>query len=327
MGACQFLLFRQNTRMTSQTPDNTTTHTDIRNSGWIEMIPSGWKPYILLMRLDRPIGTWLLLLPCWWSILIAAPINQTPIPTISFYMALFAVGSIVMRGAGCVINDLWDRDFDKQVERTKKRPLASGQISVKAALVFLGMLLGLGLLILLCFNKLTIVIGFLSLIPVILYPLAKRITWYPQAILGLTFNLGALMGATSILGYIPPFAWPLYIGGLFWTLGYDTIYAQQDMADDALIGVKSTALRFGERVGAYIAAFYCAATLCFFAAAFLAKTDIIFYCGLALSSAHLFWQWRKWDRHDPLSSLKIFRSNRDFGLIIMFGALAGALLH
>ncbi len=286
------------------------------------MMPLSWRPYILLMRLDRPIGTWLLLLPGWWSILMAATTSQTSITTILFYMGLFATGSIIMRGAGCVINDLWDRDFDRQVERTKMRPLASGEIPVKSALIFLTLLLGTGLAILLTFNQTTIILGFLSIFPVILYPLAKRITWYPQAVLGLTFNFGALMGAASILGTVPVFAWALYIGGFFWTLGYDTIYAQQDVADDALIGVKSTALKFGERVSQYIAAFYTMTILCFGVAAILAEAGFVFYIGLTAAASHLLWQYRTWDKQNPNSSLKIFRSNRDFGLIIALSAIA-----
>lgn len=285
-------------------------------------MPVSWTPYILLMRLDRPIGTWLLLLPGWWSILMAATTSQTSISTILLYMGLFAAGSIIMRGAGCVINDLWDRDFDRQVERTKMRPLASGEIPVKSALIFLTFLLGTGLAILLTFNQTTIILGFLSIFPVILYPLAKRITWYPQAVLGLTFNFGALMGAASILDTVPVFAWALYIGGFFWTLGYDTIYAQQDVADDALIGVKSTALKFGEQVRQYIAAFYTMTILCFGVAAILAEAGFVFYIGLSAAASHLLWQYRTWDKQNQGSSLKIFRSNRDFGLIITLSAIA-----
>ncbi|MCB9985853.1 MAG: 4-hydroxybenzoate octaprenyltransferase [Micavibrio sp.] len=288
-------------------------HTDIQEKCWISALPPACKPYALLMRLDRPIGTWLLLLPAWWSILAAS--SQFSLHTL-LYMMLFALGSLIMRGAGCVINDLWDKDFDAKVERTRNRPLASGDLSTKKALIFLFALLGLGLSILLCFNLTTITLGIISLIPVILYPLAKRITWYPQAILGLTFNFGALMGAASITDTIPTFAWSLYAAGLFWTLGYDTIYAQQDMTDDALIGIKSTALKFGKNIRFYSAGFYILTAALVVLSAILSGMTELGLIGLGLAIIHLFWQIKTWDQHDPASSLRIFRSNRDFGLII-----------
>lgn len=300
---------------------NKSSHSDITATGWIKNLPSSFRPYALLMRLDRPIGTWLLFLPALWSLLLASPAimdKQTWL-----YMILFASGAIIMRGAGCIINDLWDRDFDTQVERTRARPLASGQISAGQALAFLALLLGLGLSILLIFNKLTVALGIISLVPVTLYPLAKRVTWYPQAILGLTFNLGALMGAASLTGTIPSYGWALYAAGLFWTLGYDTIYAQQDMADDALVGIKSTALKFGPQIAKFTAAFYALCLLLLFLSMFLAGSGLLGYVFMGGAAIHSIWQIRHWDRHDPASSLKIFRSNRDFGLLVAIACLTG----
>ena len=300
-------------------------HTDIKSDGWIDRLPKGVKPYFLLMRLDRPIGTWLLLLPSWWAIIAATNglrgIETTAIITIT----LFSLGALIMRGAGCVINDLWDKDFDAQVERTKNRPLASGQISPQKAILFLGFLLALGLGILLQFNKLTIVLGFLALIPVTLYPLAKRVTWYPQVVLGLTFNFGALMGASAILGTLPDYAYLLYAAGLFWTLGYDTIYARQDISDDALIGVKSTARKFGDNIKAYVSVFYALTILLLLGAGYLAETGIVFYGIITLAALHTAWQVRTWDIDDHKSSLQKFRSNRDFALIVTAAFLLGFL--
>lgn len=288
-------------------------HTDITTTGWIARLPASWEPYLLLMRLDRPIGTWLLLLPSWWAILAAS--GTFSLQTL-WLMGLFAAGSIIMRGAGCVINDLWDRDFDKQVERTRSRPLAAGTVTPKQAILFLSVLLLLGLLILLSLNLTTIILGICALIPVILYPLAKRITWYPQAVLGLTFNFGALMGASAVLDTIPLFSICLYAAGFFWTMGYDTIYATQDIADDTLIGVKSTARKFGKNVKTYCAIFYALTALLLGISTFL----VTGFSGLSLlilpAIAHLIWQIKSWAPETPQSSLGVFRSNRDFGILV-----------
>ncbi|HNQ91565.1 MAG TPA: 4-hydroxybenzoate octaprenyltransferase [Alphaproteobacteria bacterium] len=301
----------------------TTEHTDINAKGWIAHLPEHLRPYALLMRLDRPIGTWLLLLPAWWSILAATHGLTDFSASTASTLILFGTGALVMRGAGCVVNDLWDRDFDARVERTKNRPLASKQISMRQAVFFLGSLLGIGLAILLSFNTTTIILGFVSLIPVIIYPLAKRVTWYPQAVLGLTFNFGALMGAAAILNDIPPFAWALYAAGFFWTLGYDTIYARQDIADDALIGVKSTARKFGNKVKTYVAVFYSLTIALIFVAGILANVTAVFYGVMSLGLLHLLWQVRTWDKDDPQSSLQKFRSNRDFALVVTTAFLFG----
>lgn len=296
------------------------THTDINMKGWIGRLPAAIRPYALLMRLDRPIGTWLLLLPGWWAILMAAggafSLNADDISL----LALFGIGAVIMRGAGCVVNDLWDRRLDRMVARTQARPLASGQVSVRQALAFLFILLLLGFVILMQMNITTILLGFLSVVFVILYPAMKRITWWPQAFLGLTFNFGALMGWAAVTGTVSPSALLLYAAGLFWTLGYDTVYAHQDMEDDARIGIKSTALRLGKKSRIWVARFYAAAWLLMVAAFALAgmANPALFF--LAAAGLHMWWQIRAWSPDDPASSLKIFRSNRDFGFLILLAA-------
>lgn len=297
------------------TTDPHVSYTDINTSGWIRRMPSAMRPYLLLMRLDRPIGTWLLLLPGWWALLLA-PVKVME-ENLILYMALFAAGAVIMRGAGCIINDLWDKDFDKQVERTKNRPLAAGTISPRQAILFLIFLLLLGFAILIQFNIYTICLGLLSLIPVCLYPLAKRVTWYPQAALGLTFNFGALMGASAMMNDIPHiYSLALYAAGFFWTMGYDTIYAQQDMGDDALVGIKSTALRFGTEIKAFVGLFYALTTYFLLLALLLADLPLWIVVCAVFCCTHLLWQYKNWNEEDPHSSLKIFKSNRDFGIIL-----------
>lgn len=290
---------------------NTKTHTDIKRLRWIESLPVPARPYAYLMRLDRPIGVWLLLFPSLWSIFLGFSDNVSYYHLISTIL-LFTFGAFVMRGAGCVVNDLWDRDLDRQVARTRLRPLASGALTPRRALVFLATLLLIGLLILVQFNILTITLGVLSLPLVLIYPVMKRITFWPQAFLGITFNFGALMGWSAITGTLEIPALLLYLGGIFWTLGYDTIYAHQDREDDALIGVKSTALIFEDQSWAWVRGFYGAAAACFVLACCAA------YGPLGLLSlppvAHLAWQLKAWDPDSPESALYIFKSNRDFAL-------------
>lgn len=275
------------------------------------------------MRLDRPIGTWLLLLPGWWSILWAggglAGLAQ---PIIWKALLLFGIGAVIMRGAGCVINDLWDRNLDKVVERTRLRPLASGRITVRRAMVFLGLLLAAGFLILMQFNRTAVIIGCCSLVFIVVYPLMKRVTWWPQAFLGLTFNFGALIGWAAVTGEIGWQAWALYIGGFFWTLGYDTIYAVQDMEDDALAGIKSTARLFSGAIKPWLVFFYSAAAAILITA-MAAQTGIILRLAVfALPFAQLVWQVRTLDPADPANALRRFRSNRDFGLMICAAIIA-----
>ena len=292
---------------------NTKIHTDIKRDRWVGALPQGLQPYILLARLDRPVGIWLLLLPGWWAIVLAAGGVTAMNARDWMIFALFGLGAVVMRAAGCVINDLWDRKMDRQVERTKLRPLAQGTVSPAQALMFLGGLLLCGLIILLQFNVITILLGVLSLPLIIAYPLMKRWTWWPQAFLGLTFNFGALMGWAAVAGSVDASALLLYAGGIFWTLGYDTIYAHQDKEDDALAGVKSTALKLGPRSRKFVAVFY---ALCWLLLA-LACGRVTGAVLLLPAAAHLAWQVKSWNIDEAASSLTIFRSNRDFGLLAL----------
>ncbi|MBI2234856.1 MAG: 4-hydroxybenzoate octaprenyltransferase [Micavibrio aeruginosavorus] len=296
------------------------THTDINMKGWTGRLPAAMRPYALLMRLDRPIGAWLLLLPGWWAIMMAAGGALSMNAGDVFVLALFGIGAVIMRGAGCIVNDLWDRRLDSMVERTRTRPLASGQVSPRQALAFLFILLLLGLSILLQMNITTVLLGVLSMIFVVLYPAMKRITWWPQAFLGLTFNFGALMGWAAVTGTVSLPALLLYIAGIFWTLGYDTVYAHQDMEDDARIGVKSTALRLGKKSRIWVARFYAAAWLLMVTAFTLAHAANAALFFLGVGGWHLWWQIRTWSPDDPASSLRIFKSNRDFGFLILLAA-------
>jgi len=299
-------------------------HTDIRQTHAIyRLTPQKIWPYLSLMRLDRPIGTWLLLLPAWWAIAMGmGGIGQMK-PNYLYYFCLFGAGAIIMRGAGCVINDLWDRDIDKAVERTKSRPLASGLVSIKQAILFLCGLLCLGFIILIQLPKMAIILGFLSLIPVVLYPLAKRVTWYPQAVLGLTFNFGALIGAATINQDISLAAFILYTAGFFWTLGYDTIYAHQDIVDDGIVGIKSTALKFGEYSSVFIALFYFIFLSLIYVTGMLTGAKILFYLFWLGACFHILWNLRTWNISDPADCLSKFRSNRDSGLLILCAYLGG----
>lgn len=293
---------------------------DSLETSWVDLMPRSVRPYLRLIRADRPIGTWLLLWPCWWSLALTIYGRDGGLEHF-YYMGLFALGAFVMRGAGCAYNDIVDRDFDAQVERTKNRPIPAGQISVKQAWAFTGVLCVIGLVTLLQFNGFTRVLGLLSLPIVALYPFAKRITNWPQAVLGLAFNWGALMGWASLNQSLGPAPILLYCAGVFWTLGYDTVYAHQDKEDDALIGVKSTAQRFGEHTHLWISAFYvCTASLIILAAivAQAGLFNIVLIIGACL---HLGWQIAKLDISNPARCLKLFRSNHLFGLLI-FTALA-----
>ncbi len=291
--------------------------TDLQKWNWIQRVPEKWHSYIYLARLDRPIGVWLLLLPACWSIILAS----SQLAGVSFkvvaLLVFFAVGAVVMRAAGCVINDLWDRNLDSQVERTSVRPLASGDISVSQALVFLGILLSIGFCILILMNGTTILLGLLTIPLIVIYPFMKRITFWPQGVLGLTFNFGALMGWAAVMNSMSLQAFLLYIAACFWTLGYDTIYAHQDKEDDALIGVKSTALKFGEDSKKWVSGFYSAMLVSLALAFALSDVNLLALPGLALVAAHFFWQIGQWDMDDPVSSLAVFKSNRDLGFLIL----------
>lgn len=293
--------------------------TDIRSDSWTDRwAPAPIRPYLKLARLDRPIGTWLLLFPCWWSIALAA----TGWPDL-WLMVLFGIGSVVMRGAGCTVNDILDRDFDARVERTRSRPIPSGQVSVRQALAFLVLLLAIGLAILVQLNGMTLALGVASLALIGIYPLMKRVTWWPQAFLGLTFNWGALMGWAAVTGRVDLPALVLYGAGIVWTLGYDTIYAHQDKEDDARVGVKSTALRLGERSRVWIGGFYAACLIGLLGTGLAAGVGAPFLIGLALAAGQLVWQVASWSPDDPADCLDKFKSNRWFAWLVLGGIVAG----
>jgi 4-hydroxybenzoate polyprenyltransferase len=270
------------------------------------------------MRADRPIGTWLLLFPCWWGLALASP----GLPPASFLL-LFAIGAFVMRGAGCTYNDIVDRDFDGRVARTADRPIPSGAVTLRGAIAFLLAQLLAGLAILLAFDATTIALGVASLVLVFTYPLMKRVTWWPQFFLGLTFNWGVLMGWTAVAGALGMPALLLYAGGVAWTLGYDTIYAHQDKEDDALVGVKSSARRLGDRTRPALFAFYAAAAALFGAAGHAAGLSWPFWVALAAATAQMAWQAWRVDTDQPADCLAKFRSNRLVGWILLAGIAAG----
>ena len=293
---------------------------------WVDRIAPSWtRPYLRLARADRPIGTWLLLLPCWWSAALAATANGDRIPDLRL-LVLFAIGAIAMRGAGCTWNDILDRDLDAKVERTRSRPIPSGQVSVRAAFAFLAVLSLIGLAVLLQMNRFTIATGIASLAIAAIYPLAKRVTNWPQSVLGLAFSWGALMGWAAVFGRLDPPALVLYAGTILWVIGYDTIYAHQDRDDDAIVGVRSTARLFGAKTKPALFIFYAGAVVLIGIAGMLAGARWIFALGLLAFAAHLAWQVRRLDIDDPDLCLKLFRSNRDAGLILFAGLVLDAAL-
>ncbi|MBK8158973.1 MAG: 4-hydroxybenzoate octaprenyltransferase [Rhodospirillaceae bacterium] len=297
---------------------------DIQAGDWIDRhLPAGLRPYLRLARLDRPIGTWLLLFPCWWSLALAAPPGG--LPDIKM-LVLFALGAVVMRGAGCTVNDIVDRDFDAKVARTANRPLASGALSLLQALMFLALLLAVGLLILVQFPFFSILLGAASLILVAAYPFMKRITWWPQAFLGLTFNWGALLGWAADRGALDPAPVWLYLGGISWTLFYDTIYAHQDKVDDALIGIKSTALKLGAKTKPWLVVFAMLAIGCFATSLLLAGTGLIALVALVAVLLHMLWQTYDVDLDDAKDCLTKFRSNRFIGWILFLGIVLDRLM-
>lgn len=298
---------------------------DAVSGHWVDTsAPQHWRPYLRLMRAERPIGWWLLLLPCWQSLALA--IGATGFRWVDLWLPVaFFIGAVAMRGAGCTLNDIVDRDFDAEVARTRSRPIPSGAVSVKQAVLFMAALCLLSLLVLLTMNWTTVILAMFSLVIVAVYPFAKRVTNWPQLVLGLAFNWGALVGWTAHAGYIGVPAILLYLGGIAWTIGYDTIYAHQDKEDDALIGVKSTALYFGSATHTWLSGFYVAALLFAGAAGLVAGMGVLFwlvFCGYA---AHLIWQVRTLDIDDPDGCLRLFRSNRDAGLILLAAIILGGL--
>ena len=291
--------------------------TDIRFD-LVSKLPPAAQPYALLMRLDRPIGWWLLLLPGWWAIQLGGG-GVNGLDWYGWYvMMLFFVGAVVMRGAGCIVNDLWDRDLDAQVERTKGRPLASGLIKPLQAGAFLFILLFFGLVLLVQMPATTIWLGILSLAFIAAYPYMKRITWWPQAFLGLTFNFGVPMGWAAVTGgRLEIDTILMYAGAFFWTLGYDTIYAHQDKTDDQMVGIKSTALLFGERSKKWVGIFYAAAWALLGLSGFLSNASILSLGFLLFPGVHMLLQVLLWKPDDPASSLRWFKSNRDCGLLFL----------
>jgi 4-hydroxybenzoate polyprenyltransferase len=288
-------------------------------------LPDRLLPYARLARLEKPIGWWLLLLPGWWSICLARIAQGGGMPNL-WFLLLFLLGAILTRAAGCTLNDIVDRDIDVHVARTRTRPIAAGAVSVKAAIAFMALLLLAALLILLQFNRAAIGLGLLSSLPVLVYPFMKRITYWPQIFLGIAFNWGALLGWCAVFGSLD---WPpvlLYLGGIAWTLAYDTIYAHQDREDDLIVGVKSTAIRLGDASPQWVAIFFAVALSLLAIAGKLAGAHVVYFLGLGFATAHAIWQVRRLDIDDPDRCLVLFKSNRDFGLLIFTAAFLDSVL-
>ena len=286
---------------------------------WVDgLAPPFARPYLRLARLDRPIGSWLLLMPCWWSVGLAG-MRVEQFPSL-WHVVLFFIGAFAMRGAGCTWNDLVDRNLDRLVERTRSRPIPSGQVTVAEATAFMVAQALIGFLVLIQFNRFTVFTGLASLLVVAIYPFMKRITYWPQIVLGLAFSYGSLMGWPAAFGQLD---WPaivLYAGSISWVIGYDTIYAHQDREDDLLIGIKSTALLFGENTRPMLAGFYSGAVVLIGIAGLTAGGRLIFVLGLIAFATHLAWQVVRLDVNDSAHCLKLFKSNRNAGLIL-FGAM------
>ena len=306
-------------RQLERKPGSRSDRSDIRHGDWVERYLPPWvRPYARLARLDRPIGTWLLLFPGWWGIALAS--THWPDPVL---LILFAVGAVAMRGAGCTLNDIADRHYDAQVARTRPRPLPSGAVTVRHALLFLLLQLTAGAAVLFSLNRTSIVLGFAVLGLIGTYPFMKRVTHWPQLFLGLNFNWGALVGWTAVTGAIGAPSVLLYLGGVFWTLGYDTIYAHQDKEDDLRIGVKSSAIALGSHTRPWLFAFFAVAVASWAATGLVARLGIPFWAGLAGSALQLAWQARRVAVDDPADCLAKFGSNRAVGWLMLGGILAG----
>ncbi|ADO41739.1 4-hydroxybenzoate octaprenyltransferase [Ketogulonicigenium vulgare] len=318
-------------RSAANTPEATAAVAD-STGNWVDRAPLALRPWLRLSRIDRPIGTWLLLLPCWWSLLLAA-LSDGRFGWFDLWIAVgCAIGALLMRGAGCTWNDITDRHIDGKVARTALRPIPSGQVSVRGAAVWMAVQVLISAAVLFTFNIATVALGVLALVPVVVYPFAKRFTWWPQAFLGIAFNWGALVGWTAHTGSLGWQPVVLYLGGIAWTLFYDTIYAHQDFEDDALIGVKSTARLFGDDTPRWLAIF-AALTVALTAIATFGTTlgagaAITFVALLApiALGGHLIWQMRRFDAKNSAVLLRLFRANRDAGLLfVLFSACALAL--
>lgn len=301
---------------------------------WVDRLaPGKLRPYLRLSRADRPIGTWLLLLPCWWGLFLAVAAAPASLRLADLWIfAGCAIGAFLMRGAGCTWNDITDRDFDAAVARTRSRPLPSGQVSLRGALAWMIGQALFAFLILLTFHPLAIGLGIASLTLVAVYPFAKRFTWWPQVFLGLAFNWGALLAWAAHAGALVPAAVVLYAAGIAWTLFYDTIYAHQDTEDDALIGVKSTARLFGENSPAWLVRFLWISVVLLTGAVVLALAPrgivpvALGLAGVGAFALHLLWQMRRLDIHDPTVCMHLFRSNRNAGLLPLPFLAAAALV-
>jgi len=316
---------------------------DALRGSWVhKFLPESLWPYAQLARWERPIGWKLLMWPCWWAAALAMAsaggvlqsgsgspveairwlVDQSVLP---YYLFLFFLGAFVMRGAGCTYNDLVDQDIDDKVARTRSRPLPSGRVSRKQAWIFLALQLLVGLIILLQFNWTTVVLGFASVITIVIYPFMKRVTWWPQLFLGLAFSWGALVGWTAIIGELslPPFL--LYLGCIFWVIGYDTIYAHQDIEDDALVGVKSTARLFGDNTRQALVALYGGVLALWASAFYMTAVPWPAWIGLGLAALHLGWQVKSFELENPALSLRLFKSNSGLGWLLFLSLLASIL--
>lgn len=307
--------------MTSPVP---TALPDAASRNWLDRFAPDWlKPYGRLARWDRPIGWWLLLWPCWWASALATIALGERVPDL-WHLALFMIGAIAMRGAGCTYNDLVDVDIDAKVERTAARPIPSGAVSRRQAMVFLVLQALVGLAVLLQFNAYTIWLGIASLAIVAIYPFMKRITSWPQFVLGLAFSWGALVGWTAETGSLAVPSLLLYAASIVWTIGYDTIYAHQDKEDDAIIGVRSTALLFGDRTKPMLVLFFGATLVLLTAAIVQAGGGVVAFAGLLIAGLHMAWQIVTLDIDNPDNCLERFRSNRTTGWIVFIGLLLDA---
>ena len=306
---------------------NDTSPSDIPRGGWVDRLtPGRVRPYMRLSRFDRPIGTWLLLFPCWWAIALASG-NNAPFESTWYLFALFGIGAMLMRGGGCTWNDILDRDFDARVARTRDRPLPAGEVTVRQAFVWFVVQLAISAAILFSLNTYAIWTGIASLSLVALYPLAKRVTFWPQFVLGLAFNWGALLGWAAVTGGLSLPAYLIYAGGIFWTLGYDTIYAHQDRPDDPAAGVKSSARALGLLASKpWLMGFYIIAAALFGTAGYLAGLGWPFWVGLAVGLAQLAWQVVDADLDNPKDCLAKFKSNRLFGWLLLAGMIGGHLV-
>jgi len=331
--------------MTDKAIDQSDKVADALKHSWVYYLPKWIWPYAQLARWERPIGWQLLLWPCLWSLALAW--NKTTLDItnpegdtsmlvtagfILFYTVLFWLGAFLMRGAGCTYNDLVDKDIDDKVARTRSRPLPSGRVTKRGVLTFLALQLLAGLIVLLQFNQTVIWLGIASLVTVVIYPFMKRVTWWPQLFLGFAFSWGALVGWWSLIGlaqtdnpllWLPPVL--LYLGSICWVIGYDTIYAHQDIEDDALVGVKSTARLFGEKTKPALIGLYSVAISMFATAMYVTEVNSIGWIGLAVGIAHMTWQIITLNIHDPAYCLKLFKSNSKFGLILFAGLVFSAL--